>query len=180
MDCFSNKCTSQWKLFRGLAIFNFESTCFWKDAFKDTQTTMWIWKLLPMCNLNSSNILTEPTFLRNSDPHHRVEFHLSSWNLSSPRQRKIEIFVLCYWDNKCYKLGTFWEKLTKRRNRWEQMRIHDKCQFDCENEFLTDTKKSKTWTSGTSGSLLWSLTCVCSQQRKKFENVQNFAATHSS
>ena len=64
--------TNEQILFRNLAIFDFESICVQKECFKDTDTTKWIGKHIPISTSISSNVVKEPIFLCNSDPHHLV------------------------------------------------------------------------------------------------------------
>ena len=73
LDSFGIKYTCEQKLFKNLAIFNFESICFQEETFRDTNTTTWIGKHVPICVSISSNLANEPIFLCNSDPHHLVE-----------------------------------------------------------------------------------------------------------
>ena len=48
LDSFGIKYTSQQKLFKSLAIFDFESICVQEESFKDTKTTTWIGKHVPI------------------------------------------------------------------------------------------------------------------------------------
>ena len=48
LDSVGIKYTSQQKLFKNLAIFDFESICVQKESFKDTKTTTWIGKHVPI------------------------------------------------------------------------------------------------------------------------------------
>ena len=72
LDSFGIKYTSQQKLFKNLAIFNFDSICAQEESFKDTKTTTWIGKHLSISVSIPSNLEEEPIFLYNSDPHHLV------------------------------------------------------------------------------------------------------------
>ena len=71
-DSLGIKYTSQQKLFENLAIFDFESICVQEEFFKDTKTTTWIGKHVPIQVSISSNLAEEQIFLHNSDPHHLV------------------------------------------------------------------------------------------------------------
>ena len=72
LDYFGMKNTSHHKLFKSLAMFDFESICFRQETFKDEKTTMWIGKHVPISVSFSSNFVEEPIFLHNSDAHHLV------------------------------------------------------------------------------------------------------------
>ena len=66
------KYTSQQKLIKKFAIFDFESICVQQETFRDTITTTWIGKDVPISVSISSNLVEEPLFLCNFDPHHPV------------------------------------------------------------------------------------------------------------
>ena len=72
LDSFGIKYTSQQKLIKILAIFDFESICVQEESFKDTKATTWIGKHVPISVSISSNLVKEPIFLYNFDPHHLV------------------------------------------------------------------------------------------------------------
>ena len=72
LDSFGIKYTNQQKLFKSLAVFDFESICVQEESLKDTKTTKWIGKHVPISVSNSSNLVEEPIFLYNYDPHHLV------------------------------------------------------------------------------------------------------------
>ena len=56
------------KLFNNLAIFDFESICVPTEDQKETQTTTWIGKHVPISVSISSNLIDEPIILYNKDP----------------------------------------------------------------------------------------------------------------
>ena len=72
LNSFGINYTSEQKLFKNLAFFDFESICVQEDPFRDTITTTWIRKHVPISVSISSNLVEEPIFLCNSDPHHLV------------------------------------------------------------------------------------------------------------
>ena len=57
------------KLFKNLAIFDFESICIKENSYKQTETTTWIGKHAPISLSISSNLIPEPIFLCNANPH---------------------------------------------------------------------------------------------------------------
>ena len=67
---FGIKCTSQQKLFKNLAVFDFESIGVQEETFKDTKSTTWIPKHFPISVSISSNFVKDPFFLYNSNAHH--------------------------------------------------------------------------------------------------------------
>ena len=65
--------TDDQKLFTNLAVFDFESICIPEEKFKNTKTTTWIGKHVPMSVSISSNPIAKPIFLCNSNPRDLVE-----------------------------------------------------------------------------------------------------------
>ena len=89
LDSFGIKYTCEQNLFRNLAIFDFESICVQEETFRDTTTTTWIGKHVPISVSISSNPVEEPIFLCNSDPHHLVASFIGVIeNLASQAKRK--------------------------------------------------------------------------------------------
>ena len=60
------------KLINNLAIFDFESICVTTEELKETQTTTWIGKLVPILVSISSNLIDQPIFLYNKDPQNLI------------------------------------------------------------------------------------------------------------
>ena len=73
LDFFSIPYTKEQQLFKNLAIFNFESICVKEDQFKDTETTHWIGKHVPISVSIASNLIETPIFLCNSNPQDLIE-----------------------------------------------------------------------------------------------------------
>ena len=72
LDSFNIIYRKDQNLLRNLAVFNFESICVKEDTYKETETTEWIKKHVPISVSISSNLIPEPVFLCNSDPRHLV------------------------------------------------------------------------------------------------------------
>ena len=136
LDSFGIKYTSQQKLFKNLAIFDFESICVQEKSFKDTKTTTWIGKHVPISVSISSNLVEEPVFLYNSDPHHLVSSFIGAIeNLASQSKAKMKNLFLDIETTIKIKLGSILEKLTQRQNRREQADLDD-----CDNEICASTQ----------------------------------------
>ena len=73
LDSFSIQYTDDQKLFNKLAVFDLESICIPVEKFKNTETTTWIGKHVPISVSISSNLKAEPLFLCNSNPRDLVE-----------------------------------------------------------------------------------------------------------
>ena len=140
LDSFGIKYTSEQRLFKSLAIFDFESICVREETFRDTNATTWIGKHVPMSVSISSNPVKEPIFLFNSDPHHLVaSFIRALENLASQSKAKMKNLFLDIETTIKNKLGNILEKLTQRHNRREHARF-DKSQDDCDNEICASTQ----------------------------------------
>ena len=68
LDGFGISYNDDQKLFKNLAIFDFESICVASDQLKDTNTTTWIGKREPISVSFFSNLIDEPVFLCDKDP----------------------------------------------------------------------------------------------------------------
>ena len=73
LDSFGIQYTDDQKLFTNLAVFDFESICIPEEKFKNTETTTWIGKHVPISVSISSNLIAKPIFLCNSNPRDLVE-----------------------------------------------------------------------------------------------------------
>ena len=62
LDSFGINYTSEQKLFKNLAIFDFESICVQKETFRNRITTTWIGKHVPIFVSYSSSLVDEPIF----------------------------------------------------------------------------------------------------------------------
>ena len=69
------------KLFKNLAIFDFKSICVPTEELKETQTTTWIGKQVPISVSVSSNLIDEPICLHNKDPQNLIVDFVSKLEL---------------------------------------------------------------------------------------------------
>ena len=135
-DSFGFEYTHEQILFRNLAIFDFESICVQEESLKDTHTTKWIGKHIPILVSISSNLLKEPIFLCNPNPHHLVTSFIGFLEISAVQSTAI--MKNLFFDIETtinIKLGSILEKLTQRHNRREQAHLDD-----CDNETCTSTQ----------------------------------------
>ena len=95
LDSFGIKYTSEQKLFKKLAVFDFESIFVQKETSRDTNITTWIGKHVLISVSISSNFVEEPIFLCKSDPHHLVASFVGALeNLASQSKVKMKhLFV---------------------------------------------------------------------------------------
>ena len=75
---------------KNLAIFDFESICVPTEELKETQTTTWIRKHVPISVSISSNLIDEPIFLYNKDPQNLIIDFVSNLELLA-EQSKLEM-----------------------------------------------------------------------------------------
>ena len=73
LDSFDIHYTDDQKLFSNLAVFDLESICIPEEKFKNTDTTTWIGKHVPISVSISSNLIAMPIFPCNFNPRHSVE-----------------------------------------------------------------------------------------------------------
>ena len=116
-DSYSLKFTSEQKLLKQLAIFDFESNCVQEETFRGTNTTTWIGKHVPITVSNSSKLVEEPIFPCNSDPHHLVASFIGTFkNLASQSTAKMKNLFRDIETTIKIKLASILEKLTHRQN----------------------------------------------------------------
>ena len=117
LDSSGIKYTSEEKLFKNLAKFDFESICVPDETFRDTNTTTWIGKHVPISVSFFSNLVEEPIFFCNSDPHHLVASFFGALEiLASQSIAKMENLFLDIETTIKNKLGSTPEKVTQRHS----------------------------------------------------------------
>ena len=140
LDSFGIKYTIEQKLFENLAIFDFESICVQEVTFRDAKTTTWIGKHVPISVSISTNLVEEPIFLCNSDPHHPIATFIGALESSASQSKaKMENMFLDIETTIKIKLGSILEKRTQRHNRRENARF-DMSEDDCDNEICASTQ----------------------------------------
>ena len=99
LDAFNIPFINDQKMFKNLAIFYFESICDEEeDAYKQTETTTWMGKLVPMLVSISSNLIPEPNFLCNANLDHIIlSFITALEGLATQSSDEIEF----YWSRDC-------------------------------------------------------------------------------
>ena len=161
LDSFGINYTSEQTLFKNLAIFDFESICVQEETFRDTKTTTWIGKHVPISVSISSNLVEEQIFLCSSDRHHLVASFIGVLEkLASQSKAKMKNLFLDIETTIKIKLGSILEKLDLRHNRRESARFA-MSQDDCDNEKCASTQFSQMQKSQ-SIDLQEPLECFCS------------------
>ena len=125
--------------FKNLALFDFESICVHEESFKDTKTTTWIGKHVPISVSISTNLVEAPILLYNSDPHHLVSSFIGTLEgLASQSKAQMKLLFLDIKTTIKINLGSFLGKLTQRHYRREQADLDD-----CDNEFVPQLNFSR-------------------------------------
>ena len=107
-----------------------------EESFKDTDKTKWIGKHIPFSVSISSNVVEEPIFFYNSDPHLLLKsFSGALENLALQSKAVMKILFFDIKTTIKIKLGSILEKLNQRHNRTEQSDLDG-----CDNETCTSTQ----------------------------------------
>ena len=117
LNAFNIPYKNEQKLFKNLAIFDFESICVKEDYYKQTETTTWIGKHNPISVSISSNLIPEPIFLCNANPHHLITSFITALEglaTQSKAQMKLNFFEVETAIKA--KLCAVLEQLNQRRN----------------------------------------------------------------
>ena len=113
-----------------------------EESFKDTDTTKWIGKHI-LISVSISNLVKEPIFFCNSDPHHLVTSFIRA--LEKLALQSKAIMKNLFFDIKGtinIKLGSILEKLTQRYNQRERADLDDSDNETCTStQFLQIQKK---------------------------------------
>ena len=134
------------KLFNNLTLFDFESICVPTEELKETQTTTWIGKHVPISVSISSNLIDEPIFLFNKDPQNLIIDFVSKLELLAEKsklemrtkfqdievavnERMKKIFDQLHERGKNYSLTNSSTKTNALKIRKKQICQHNSCEF---------------------------------------------------
>ena len=119
LDAFNIPYRSEQKLFKNLAIFDFESICVKEaNSYKQTETTTWIGKHVPISVSISSNLIPEPIFLCNANPHHLISSFITALEgLATQSKAQMKLNFIEIETAIKTKLYPVLEQLNQRRNR---------------------------------------------------------------
>ena len=135
LDSFNIQYTDDQKLFNNLAVFDFESICIPEEKFKNTETTTWIGKHVPISVSISSNLIAKPIFLCNSNPRDLVESFIDAVEgLATQSKAQMKLKFLEVETAIKSKLTRTLESLIERRCRNQRVfEFEDHC-FEDDNE----------------------------------------------
>ena len=118
LDAFNIPNKNEQKLFKNLAIFDFESICVKEDSYKQTETTTWIGKHVPISVSISSNLIPEPIFLCNANLHHLISSFITALEgLATQSKAQMKLNFIEVETAIKTKLYAVLEQLNQRRNR---------------------------------------------------------------
>ena len=142
LDFFSIPYTKEQQLFKNLAVFDFESICVREEQFKDTETTQWIGKHVPISVSISSNLIETPLFLCNSNPQDLVEsFVVALESLAAQSKAQMKLQFLDIETSIKSRLNAMFAVLNERRGPRETvLEFEDECleveEKDVSTQFL--------------------------------------------
>ena len=136
LDSFDIQYTDDQKLFSKLAIFDIESICIPEEKFKNTETTTWIGKLVPISVSISSILIAEPILLCNCNPRGLVESFIDAVEgLATQSKAQMKLKFLAIETAIRSKLSRTLESLNERRCRNQRgFEFEDHCVEDDNEE----------------------------------------------
>ena len=139
LDAFNIPYGSEQKLFINLAIFDFESICVKEESYKQTETTTWIGKHVPISDSISSNMISEPIFLCSANPHHLISSFITDLKeLATQSKAQMKLNFIELETAIKIKLCAILEQLNQRRNRAEKFsNFVDDCIAEEEEDLST-------------------------------------------
>ena len=135
LDSFDIQYTDDQRLVTNLAVFDIESICITEEKFKNTETTTWIGKHIPISTSISSNLIAKPIFLCNSNPRDLVESFIDAVeSLAAQNKTQMKLNFLEIETAINSKLTRTLETLNERRcHNQRVVEFEDQC-FDDDNE----------------------------------------------
>ena len=123
LDAFNIPYRSEQKLFKNLAILDFKSICVTEaNSSKQTETTTWIGKHVPISLSISSSLIPEPSFLCNANPHHPISsINTALEGLATQSKTPMKLSFFEVETAVKIKLCAILEQLNQRRNRAERV-----------------------------------------------------------
>ena len=118
LDGFAISYNDDQKLFKNLAIFDFESICVPSEQIKDTNTTTWIEKHEPISVSISSNLIDEPVFLCDKAPKALIiSFVEANEDLANKSKTEMRTKISSIEAIIRAQVNAIWENLNKRKDQ---------------------------------------------------------------
>ena len=120
LDSFNIPHRRDQKLFKNLAVLDFESICVKEETNRGTETTKWIGKQVPISVSFPSNLKPEPIILCNSDPRRLVSSFISALEgLATQSKAQTKIMVIAVETAIKIKLSSILQPLNHRHSQRE-------------------------------------------------------------
>ena len=134
LDAFGIPYTDEQKLFKNLAVFDFESICVPNTTLTDTLSTTWIGKHQPISVSIASNLADDPIFLCDEDPQSLVISFVTALELLASKSKVEMQSKFSSIENVIRKkLNSLYEKIGHRSNNQASHEYEDECIEDDEN-----------------------------------------------
>ena len=125
------------KLFKNLAIFDFDSICVPTEELKDKNTTTWIGEHEPLSVSISSNLIEEPVFLCDKDPKNlTVSFVEALEELANKSKTEMQTKFASIQEIINSRVKSIFEKLNERKG-------HTTPAFDFEDECIEEEEEEE-------------------------------------
>ena len=137
LDSFDIQYTDDQKLFTNLAVFDFESICIPEEKFKNTKTTIWIGKHVPILVSISSKLIAIPKYLCNFNPRDSVESFIDAVEglaTQSKAQMKLKFLEI---------ETAIKSKLTRTLESLNERRCRNQSVFEFKNHCFEDDNEEK-------------------------------------
>ena len=137
LDSFGVQYTDDQKLFTNLAVIDLESICIPEENFKNTETTTWIGKHVPISVSISSNLIAKSKFLCNSNPRDLGESFIDAVECLAPQskaQMKLKILEI---------ETAIKSKLTRTLESLNERRCRNQLVFEFEDHCFEDDNEEK-------------------------------------
>ena len=141
LDGFGVRYEEDQKMFKNLAVFDFESICVSSNQLKDTNTTTWVGKQEPISVSVSSNLLQEPIFLCNKDPKTLIVSFVEALEELDTKSKAEILRNFSSIENAIKtRVNSIFEKLNERKNEstpmFEFQNIEEEEKIDMSTQFL--------------------------------------------
>ena len=139
LDAFNIPYRNEQKLFKDLGIFDFESIFVKEESYKQTETTTWIGKHVPISVSILSKLIPEPIFFCNATPHHLISSFITALEgLATQSKAQMKLNFIDVETAIKIKLCAILEQLNQRRNRAERVsNFVDNCIVEVEEKDLS-------------------------------------------
>ena len=139
LDAFSIPYRNEQKLFKNLAIIDFESICVKQESYTQTETTTWIGKHGPISVSISSNLIPEPIFLCNANPYHLISSFITALEgLATQKKAQMKLNFIEVETAIKIKTCAKMKQLNQRRNQAERVsNFADDCMVEEEEKDLS-------------------------------------------